>query len=148
MVEIFDNIRKIYGFSAPCPELEDYIEFFSESSFEETRRFAGNKPFTVKMFPSWTPTMWINLGTPYQLVAGDSCYTIGTSNDVLLLRDVIVERINLPSDYIFSVKFFPGGLEAVLGIDQTKFISKIVALNEVLPATLIHQIKTAASFEQ
>ncbi len=148
MVEIFDDIRKIYSFSAPCPELEDYIEFFSESSSEETASFANNKCFTVKMFPSWTPTMWINLGTPYQLVAGNSCYTLGTSNDVLLLRDAIVERLNLPSDHIFSVKFFPGGLEAVLGIGQTKFISRIVALNEVLPAALLHQVKTAASFEQ
>jgi AraC-like DNA-binding protein len=148
MVEIFDNIRKIYSFSAPCPELEDYIEFFSESSSEETALLADNKCFTVKMFPSWTPTMWINLGAPYHLVAGDSRYTISTSHDVLLLRDSIVERRNMPSDYIFTVKFFPGGLEAVLGIDQTKFISKIVALNEVLPAAIIQQVKTAASFEQ
>lgn len=148
MVEIFDDIRKIYSFSAPCPELENYIEFFSESSSEETASFADNKCFTVKMFPSWTPTMWINMGTPYQLVAGHSCYTIGTSNDVLLLRDTTVERLNLPTDHIFSVKFFPGGLEAVLGIDQTKFINRIVPLNQVLPATLIHHVKTAASFEQ
>jgi AraC-like DNA-binding protein len=59
-----------------------------------------------------------------------------------------VERRNLPSDYIFTVKFFPGGLEAVLGIDQTKCISKIVALNEVLPIALIRRVKTAASFEE
>lgn len=148
MVEIFDNIRKLYNFSPPCPELEDYIEFFSESSFGETALHANSKSFTVKMFASWTPTIWINLGAPYQLTSGDKCYTIGVSNDVLVLRDSIVERYNLPSDYIFTVKFFPGGLEAVLGVNQANFISKVVALNNVLPAMLIHQIKIAGSFEQ
>lgn len=148
MVEIFDNIRKLYNFSAPCPELADYIEFFSESSFEETANHANNKCFTVKMFPSWTPTIWINLGAPYAIVAGGNCYPVGPSDDVLVLRDAIVERRNLPSDYIFTVKFFPGGLEAILGINQAKFISKIIALKDLLPVALIHKIKAAGSFEQ
>lgn len=146
MVEIFDNIRQLYNFSAPRPELADYIEFFSESSAEETARHANNKRFTVKMFTSWTPTIWINLGTPYDLVAGQMCYPVNASDDVLLLRDSIVERRNLPSDYIFTVKFFPGGLEAILGINQTAFISKIIALKDILPPLLIHKVKTAGAF--
>ena len=148
MVEIFDNIRKLYNFSSPCPGLEDYIEFFSESSFEETASHANNKCFTVKMFPSWTPTIWINLGAPYYLVANGNCLPVNTSEDVLVLRDAIVERRNLPSDYIFTVKFFPGGLEAILGINQAKFVNKIIALKDILPAALIQKVKTAGSFEQ
>jgi hypothetical protein len=66
MIEIFDDIRKIYQFGSPCEELADYIDFFSESSFEATRTHIGNSDFTVKMFPSWTPTFWINLGPSYQ----------------------------------------------------------------------------------
>ncbi len=148
MVEIFDNIRQLYNFSAPCPELEEYIEFISESSFEETSLHANNNPFTVKMFPSWTPTIWINLGAPYSLITAKNSYHISAADDVLILRDSITERHNLPSDYIFTVKFFPGGLEAVLGINQAQFTNKIVALKEILPAMLIHQIKTASSFEE
>ena len=57
MVEIFDNIRKIYTFSEACPELADHIEFFSESSFEATKKYIDGEHFSVKMFPSWTPTI-------------------------------------------------------------------------------------------
>ncbi|MCF6403058.1 AraC family transcriptional regulator [Chitinophaga filiformis] len=147
MVEIFDNIRQLYNFSAPCPELEAYIEFISESSFEETALHANNSPFTVKMFPSWTPTIWINLGAPYELITTRNSYHISANHDVLILRDSITARHNLPADYIFTVKFFPGGLEAILGINQAQFINKVVALKHILPALLIHQVKTAGSFE-
>ena len=148
MVEIFDNIRQLYNFSAPCPELADYIEFFSESAAEETALYARNKRFTVKMFASWTPTIWINLGTPYELVAGQTCYPVNASDDVLVLRDATMERRNLPSDHIFTVKFFPGGLEAVLGLNQTAFIGRIIALNDILPGLLIHSVKMANSFRE
>ncbi|SHN43922.1 AraC family transcriptional regulator [Chitinophaga sp. CF418] len=148
MIEIFDNIRQLYNFSTPCPELEAYIEFISESSFEETALHANNNPFTVKMFPSWTPTIWINLGAPYRLIMAKDYYHVNAAEDVLILRDSITERHNLPSDYIFTVKFFPGGLEAVLGINQAHFINKVAPLKDILPALLIHQVKTAGSFEE
>jgi hypothetical protein len=45
MVEIFDNIRKIYTFSDACPELADHIEFFSESSSEATKRNIAGETF-------------------------------------------------------------------------------------------------------
>lgn len=148
MIEIFDNIRKLYNFSSPCPELADYIEFFSESSPAATSRHAANECFTVKMFPSWTPTIWINLGAPYHLVTGKDCHMIHPADDVLVLRDSIVTRYNQPSDHIFTVKFFPGGMERILGIPQTKFISQVVALKTIIPQALIQQVKTAGSFEQ
>jgi hypothetical protein len=40
MVEIFDNIRKIYRFGTPGAELAEHIEFFAESSIEATQQFA------------------------------------------------------------------------------------------------------------
>lgn len=148
MVEIFDDIRKIYNFSAPCPELSNYIEFFSESSFEETYKCVADNCFTVKMFPSWTPTFYINLGSPYYLSIGKVLHLVSADDDVLILRDSIVERHNLPTDHIFTVKFFPGGLEAVFGINQTKFISRIVDLKTILPSQLLYNVKTAATFEK
>lgn len=148
MTEIFDNIRGIYDFSPPCEELQPFIEFFSESSGERTALVASRKGFTIEMFPSWTPTFWINLGAPYTLTTGYGSYHIPANSDILVLRDSIMTRHNPPTDHLFSVKFFPGGLEAVLGISQTKFIGAIVRLNQVLPATLIAQIKSAETFQQ
>ena len=148
MTEIFDNIRGIYDFSPPCEELQPFIEFFSESSGERTTLLAANKDFTVEMFPSWTPTFWINLGAPYTLTTGYGSYQIPSDSDILVLRDSIMTRHNGPTDHLFSVKFFPGGLEAVLGISQTKFIGAIVRLSQILPATLIARIKSAAGFQK
>ena len=148
MQEIFDNIRKLYRFYVPTNELAAYIEFFSESSAEETYRHVANNRFTVRMFPSWTPTGYINLGESYRLSIGQQQYYIHKDTDVLILRNNIVERHNLPTDHIFTIKFHPGGLEAILGVNQTQFIDQVVPLDAVLPATLIQHVRQLPNFEQ
>jgi len=148
MTEIFDNIRKIYTFASACPELANYIEFFSESSPELTKKFIGHSNFTVKMFASWTPTFYINLGDPYLLISGNNINKINAGEDVVILRNNMVERVNNPSDHIFTVKFHPGGLEAVLGISQLNYISKITDLRTLLPGNLLQQLKQRVTFEE
>ena len=146
MVEIFDNIRKIYTFTEACPELAEHIEFFSESSVESTQKYIGNSNFSVKMFPSWTPTFYINLGAPYLISVGRQQHRIDAKQDILILRDSIVERFNTPSDNIFTVKFYPGGLEAILGISQLKCVDRMIDLGSVLPANLLAKIKMPMTF--
>lgn len=148
MTEIFDNIRKLYQFYLPQNELREFIEFISESSAEDTFRQVANNPFTVRMFPSWTPTCYINLGEPYQLTVGANVYQIQKQTDVLILRNTIVERHNLPTDHIVTVKFFPGGLEAILGINQVQFSDQVVPLETILPSMLIQRVKQAADFDE
>ena len=147
MVEIFDNIRKIYQFSPPCDEMAEFVEFFSESSSEATHHYFRNSPFTVKMFPSWTPTFWINLGSAYRLAMGNNQHLIHPGQDILIVRDSTVERYNSPADYIFTVKFFPGGLEAIFQIDQSKLINQVVDLRKILPASLILAVRKTNRFE-
>lgn len=148
MVEIFDNIRKIYTFSNACSELAEHVEFFSESSIEATQQHISGKNFSVKMFASWTPTFYINLGAPYFISVGDQQQLIKADQDILILRNSIVERYNTPSDNIFTVKFYPGGLEAVLGISQLKCADQAVDLKTILPAKLLQQIKQPLSFAE
>src|ERR1700761_1832732 len=148
MVEIFDNIRKIYTFTEACPELAEHIDFFSESSVESTQRYIGNSNFSVKMFPSWTPTFYINLGAPYLIAVGQQQHRIKAEQDILILRDSIVERFNTPSDNIFTVKFYPGGMEAVLDISQLKCVDRMVDLAAILPSRLLDQIKKPISFAE
>jgi len=147
MVEIFENIRNIYKFKAPCAELTDHIEFFSESCLEATQKHIAGKSFSVKMFPSWTPTFYINLGDPYDISVSGKHYQIGTHKDILILRNSIVERYNTPSDNIFTVKFYPGSLEAVFNIKQSLLIDKVISLDKILPRELIHHIKQPISFD-
>lgn len=148
MVEIFDNIRKIYTFTEACPGLSEHIEFFSESSYEETKKHIAGQHFSIKMFASWTPTFYINLGAPYVISIGNKQHSVSADKDILILRNSIVERYNTPSDNIFTVKFHPGGLEAVLGISQLKCVNQLVDLNEVLSPKLLRAIKQPVSFEE
>src|SRR5580658_1205297 len=124
MTEIFDDIRGIYDFTLPCEPLRPFIEFFSESSRDKTTHFAAGNPFTIEMFQSWTPTFWINLGVPYRVTTGHIHHKISPDNDILVLRDTTTTRNNHSADHIFTVKFFPGGLESILGINQVKFIGR------------------------
>lgn len=143
MTEIFDNIRGLYDFHLPCEALRPFIEFFSESSRAKTALAAAGNPFDVEMFPSWTPTFWINLGAPYRLSTGDNHQNIPTDHDILVLRDSPIIRHNHPTDHIFTVKFYPGGMEQVLGVNQTTLTGRIVPLRDLLPAPLLSQLKTA-----
>jgi len=148
MVEIFQNIRKIYTFQQPCEELADHIEFFSESSLEATKQHVSGKNFSVKMFASWTPTFYINLGAPYEIQVGSKRHFIAGDEDILILRNSIVERYNTPTDNIFTVKFYPGGLEAMLDIKQPLLADKVINLKELLPKKLLHKIKQPITFEE
>lgn len=146
LVEIFDNIRKLYRFEDPCEELADYIEFFSETSLDATHHYVGSREFTVRLFPSYTPTIWINLGSPYQIKNGNKWHLIDQHTDILLLRNDIVERKNLPTDNIFTVKFYPGGFEAVFDIEQRKIGSDIVNINTLIPSGIIRKAKRMDCF--
>jgi AraC-like DNA-binding protein len=147
MTEIFDDIRKLYTFKAPCEELKNYIEFFSETSADATYQHIHTEKFTVKLFPSYTPTIWLNLGSPYHLKNGYKEFFIDAHSDILLLRNDIVERTNLRTDNIFTVKFHPGGFEAVFGIEQKKIGSEIINVNTIIAPDMLHKLKRGDCFE-
>ncbi len=147
MVEIFDNIRKLYRFKDACAELRPFIQFFSETSLDATCFHITSETFTVKLFPSYTPTIWINLGAPYQLANGDKSYSIHSGMDILILRNQIVERRNLPTDNIFTVKFNPGGFEAIFGIEQHRIESAVVDATTILPPAMLQKLKRLACFD-
>lgn len=147
MVEIYDNIRKLYQFKPPCAELAPHIEFFSETSLEAMRHYVGEAPFTVKLFPSYTPTIWLNLGASYHLKQGNQVHHVDEHTDVLLLRSGIVERRNLPTDNIFTVKFNPGGFEAIFGIPQQKIGHDVINVHEVIPDTWLRKLKRLDGFD-
>lgn len=148
MIEIFQNIRQLYNFVVPTGELADHVEFFAETALEKTRQCFGLAPVAVTMFASWTPTFYINLGTPYRIVLAQHHHWIAAEDDVLLLRDNTVTRFNQPTDNIFTVKFYPGGLEVILGINQGKLTNQLIPLNQILPSQLLAQLKQPLAFTE
>lgn len=147
MTEIFDNIRKLYRFSLPAECLSPFIEFFSETDLLSAGSSIQDKKFTVKLFPSFTPTIWMNLGSPYQLHNGNRPHQIDERTDVLVLRSQTIERRNAPTDNIFTVKFLPGGFEAIFGISQARIADDVIPLDELIPQKNINQIKKAPDFD-
>ncbi|MES2777762.1 MAG: helix-turn-helix domain-containing protein [Bacteroidota bacterium] len=148
MTELFSNTRRLYQFRLPCEGLKDYIEFFWETCFESTKQILNGEAYTIKLFKSWTPTFWINLGPSYRVVMDGAVHQIEANSAIALMRTSTVERLNHPADHLFTVKFHPGALKHLIGIDQTKLSSGLIVLNELLPGFLIEQIKAAANFEQ
>jgi AraC-like DNA-binding protein len=148
MTELFQNTKRLYHFKVPREELKDYIEFYWETCFEKTKQILKGQAFTIKLFKSWTPTFWINLGPAYNLVMGDAVHHIKAAGAIALTRAVTAERLNHPQDHLFTVKFHPGALKHLIGIDQTSLPLGVIALNDLLPQSLVEQLKTAESFEQ
>lgn len=147
MTEIFENIKKLYEFEQPCSELSPYIEFFSETSLVATKEHIASEEFTVKLFPSYTPTIWINLGSPYLLKNGGDWKNVDQRTDILVLRNEIIERQNLPTDNIFTIKFFPGAMEALFGTSQAKIGSQILPATELIPHATLQRLKNLSHFK-
>lgn len=148
MVEIYNNIRLLYRFLKPVPQLAHLIDFFSETATESVNEYVDGKDFTIKLFPSYTPTIWINLGSPYYLKSNSYCRQIEKDSDILLLRDTTVEKINLVTDKTFTIKFNPGGIETIFGISQQEIADQIIPANAIIPESLIKKLKTLDILEE
>lgn len=151
MIEIFQNIRATYNFMPPSEELVPYVEFFAQSAPVSLVSFPLTGPPLLqagKMFASWTPTCYINLGPGYALDLADRRYQVQAGEDVLLLRNTTVIRHKSAADCLFTLKFHPGGLEAVLGFSQLALVDRLVPLTDVLPAALLAQLKQPMGFAE
>jgi AraC-like DNA-binding protein len=148
MIEIFQNIRQPYDFIQPCEELAPYIEFYAQSSPERMPVSAASACWSSKMFASWTPTCYINLGPAYLIDLARTRYVVQAGEDVLLLRNTLVMRHKLATDCLFTLKFYPGGLEAVLGVNQVQFANRLLPLTQVLPAALLTHLKHPLAFAE
>lgn len=148
MVEIFQDIRQAYDFDRPCEALAPYVEFYAQSARAHLPSHGALAYHSSTMFASWTPTCYINLGSAYVIDLAHMRYTVRAGEDVVLLRNTTVTRHKRATDNLFTLKFYPGGLEAVLGISQVQFTNRLVPLTQVLPASLLAHLKQPLSFAE
>ena len=145
MIEIFDDITQQYQFRPPCQELSSLIEYFWESSSDS--KVTPDSPFSVKLFPSWTPTLSINIGTPHRLRLGKDQYVIHSGDAFLTFRNCTAQYSYLPGHHKFGVKFFPGGMNAILTEVTAVLTAKLIPLQAVVPTTLISTLLQAGCFQ-
>ncbi|MGI4734247.1 MAG: helix-turn-helix domain-containing protein [Janthinobacterium lividum] len=148
MVEIFQDIRQAYDFDRPCEALAPYVEFYAQSARAHLPSPGALAYHSSTMFASWTPTCYINLGPAYVIDLAHMRYTVRAGEDVVLLRNTTVTRHKRATDNLFTLKFYPGGLEAVLGISQVQFTNRLVPLTQVLPMPLVAHLKQPLSFAE
>ncbi len=147
MTEIFDDIKSLYKFQEASAELKDYIDFFSESDLEKNAFLIEKNFMNVKLFPSFTPTIWINLGSEYQINSNLSNKIIHPQKDVLVLRATEIDRIILPTDHIFTIKFHPGAFEMIFGISQAIIANDIIDIAQLFSPSVIRKIKNMSGLE-
>jgi AraC-like DNA-binding protein len=145
MVEIFDDITQQYQFRAPCPELSGLIEYFWESAPDP--KVTPDGPFSVTLFPSWTPTLSINLGTPHQLSLGKDQYVIRSGDAFLTFRNCTAYYRYTPGHYKFGLKFFPGGLNAIFPDADAVLTAKLIPLQSLVPAALVGKLLHTSGFQ-
>ena len=148
MVEIFQNIRQSYAFALPCEELVSYVEFYAQSAQPGLLAPPPALYASSQMFASWTPTCYLNLGPAYLLDLARTRYAVRAGEDVLLLRNTATTRHQRATDNVFTLKFHPGGLEAVLGVSQVPLADRLLPLTHALPAPLLARLKQPLSFAE
>jgi len=146
VTEIFENLKRFFVFAEPPLALNEYVEFFAESSASQVTATGSNEVFACRMFPSYTPTFFINLTGNYGLQLDQQHFRIAAGQDILLLRDTSVQRFNSPEDNIFTVKFHPGTLRQLFDITPAQLNAGPMMLDVFLPQILLKAIKTAGSF--
>jgi AraC-like DNA-binding protein len=148
MMEIFDDLRKINSTLLPCEALRLFVECFSESLFPEAARSTGEQTLPLKLFPTWAPTFLINLGAPYSLQFGKSFQHIKAHEDILLVRSRILTSYLPETSTLFTVQFHPGGMEAMLGVNQVGLVGHVVPLQRILPAQLLEEMRQTSGMDE
>ncbi len=148
VTEIFENLKRFFVFAQPSPALDEYVEFFAESSASQFVSTGDKDVFTCRMFPSYTPTFFINLTGHYKLQLDGAKFSIEARQDILLLRDTSVQRINSPGDNIFTVKFHAGTLRQLFDIAPAQINGGFMTLDNFIPRGLLKAIRTAGSFAE
>lgn len=146
VTEIFENLKRFFVFEEPSLVLNEYVEFFAESSVFQKEAANNNNVFACRMFPSYTPTFFINLTGEYELQLDRQHFHIPAKQDILLLRDTSVQRFNSPADNVFTVKFHPGTLRQLFDVAPAQLTGGLLALDTLLPKSLLQAIKRADDF--
>ena len=103
-IEFFhiDHFEKNYYRVKPAPELEDFIDFFWETKFDDLWK-QYPKGFSDALFPNIGYTYLINLGTAFIMQVDDKKFNMKT--DGFLPRNNSIECYHRYGNQLFGIKF-------------------------------------------
>ncbi len=129
----------------PLPELEGFIDFFWETSFDKL--FAEHpEGFSDALFPNIGYTYLINLGTPFIMQVGDQKFNMRT--DGFLPRNRAIECYHQPGNKLFGIKFKISPIIFKTKVNFSEYREYIYPLSYLMEQSVIDNVKRAGSFEE
>ena len=145
-IEFFhiDHFEKDYHRAKPVPALEDFIDFFWETKFDDLWE-KYPKGFSDALFPNVGYTYLINLGTPFIMQVDEQKFQMKT--DGFLPRHKAIECYHQPGNQLFGIKFKISPVLFEKKINFSEYKEYIFPLSYLIDTTIIEEIKRAETFE-
>ncbi len=146
-IEFFniDHFEKNYHRVKPQPGLENFIDFFWETRFDELWE-KNPEGFSDALFPNIGYTYLINLGTPFVMQIGDQKFNMKT--DGFLPRNQSIECYHQPGNCLFGIKFKISPIIFKKKVNFAEYREYIYPLSYLMEQPVIDQVKRAASFQE
>lgn len=145
-VEFFDtaHFEENYNRKAPAASLENFIDFFWETKFDELL-IRHPKGFSDALFPNTGYTYLINLGTPFIMQVGNESFNM--RQDSFLPRHKAIECYHRKGNRLFGIKFRISPIIFQKKINFSEYKGYIYPLSYLMNPGLIEQVKSCSSFE-
>lgn len=146
-IEFFhiDHFEKNYHRVKPSPLLEDFIDFFWETKFDDMWQ-QYPKGFSDALFPNIGYTYLINLGTPFIMQVDDKKFNMKT--DGFLPRNNSIECYHRHGNQLFGIKFKISPVIFKTKVNFGEYKKYIYPLSYLMEQSVIDSVKKAASFDE
>lgn len=146
-IEFFDidHFENNYHRVKPAPALENFIDFFWETKFDDLLR-ENPAGFSDALFPNIGYTYLINLGTPFIMQTGEEKLTMKT--DGFLPRHKAIECFHRPGNVLFGIKFKISPVIFLKKINFSEYKDYIFPLTWLLDMNIAASVKAAGSFSE
>jgi AraC-like DNA-binding protein len=146
-IEFFhkDHFEQYYHRVKPVPALENFIDFFWETKFDDLLEKNPNG-FSDALFPNIGYTYLINLGTPFTMQVAEKKFDMKT--DGFLPRNTSIECYHRPGNRLFGIKFKISPIIFKTRVNFAEYREYIYPLSYLMEQTVIDKVKKTASFQE
>jgi AraC-like DNA-binding protein len=145
-IEFFhiDHFENDYHRVKPIPALEDFIDFFWETKFEDLWE-KYPKGFSDALFPNIGYTYLINLGTPFIMQVEEQKFQM--KSDGFLPRHKAIECYHQPGNKLFGIKFKISPVIFEKKVNFAEYREYIFPLSYLIDTAIIEDLKKVISFD-
>ncbi|HQW83485.1 MAG TPA: AraC family transcriptional regulator [Ferruginibacter sp.] len=146
-IEFFniDHFENNYHRVKPVMELDNFIDFFWETKFDELLQQYPDG-FSDALFPNIGYTYLINLGTPFVMQVGDKKFDMKTNG--FLPRNQSIECYHRKGNKLFGIKFKISPIIFKTKVNFSEYLGYIYPLSYLMEQPVIDKVQKAASFDE